>query len=64
MYINGKYNQNETPISVIDFVRGYKLNKNVVFIAINEKAIKKSDYETTMIHDDDRVEFVFTVSGG
>jgi thiamine biosynthesis protein ThiS len=64
MYINGNYKETPIPISVMDFVRSYKLNKHVVYITINKKAIQKDDFDETYIYDQDQVEFVFTVSGG
>jgi len=64
MTVNGKYQENINPITVMDFIRGYKLNKYVVYIAINEIVIEMEDYETTKIFDKDFVEFLFTVSGG
>lgn len=64
MYINGKYQKNDEPILVMDFIRSYKLNKYVVYIAINNSQINMKDFGSTYIYDEDQIDFVFTVSGG
>jgi thiamine biosynthesis protein ThiS len=64
MTLNGKIHKLDEPITIIDFVRNFKLNRNVVVIQVNGQTIPRSNYDTVMIDDADVVQMTFVVSGG
>jgi len=64
MMLNGKLHKLDVPITIIDLVRSFKLNRNVVVIQVNEITIPRSRYDTTVLTDTDVVQMTFVVSGG
>jgi len=64
MMLNGKVHKLDEPMTIIDFVRSFKLNRNVVVIQVNGLTIPRSGYDTTIITNTDEVQMTFVVSGG
>lgn len=64
MVINGKEKHLETPITLIDLLNGYKLNRHVVVIYVNGIIIPTPAYATTYLNNDDVVQLISIVAGG
>ena len=64
MIINGKEKILEQPMTVLDLLNGYMLNRHVVVISLNGKIVPTSEYGTTTITNDDRVKLTTIVAGG
>lgn len=62
--VNGKIKEYENSITIESLIlqEGYK--KDIVVVEVNEKIIKKNEYETYMLKDGDKVEILKFVGGG
>lgn len=62
--VNGKIKEYENSITIESLIlqEGYK--KDIVVVEVNEKIIKKNEYETYMLEDGDKVEILKFVGGG
>jgi sulfur carrier protein len=66
-----KINLNNTPeelsfeeLSVKELLAVKKFTFKMLIIKINEKLVKRDDYETAIIHDGDKVDVIHLISGG
>ena len=66
-----KINLNNTPdelsfteITVQELLAVKKFTFKMLIIKINGKIVKRDDYETSVIHDGDKVDVIHLISGG
>ncbi|MFL2768023.1 MAG: sulfur carrier protein ThiS [Dehalococcoidia bacterium] len=57
-------NDINTPITVDELVQLLNLQSNNIAIAVNEEVIRKSEWTTAKIKNNDRVDIVKAVGGG
>jgi len=62
--LNGKDETIKTDTSIGKFLKDKGIKKESVVVMINENIIKKNDFETTYIKNEDEVEILRFVSGG
>ena len=62
--LNGKPNQIQAGITVSDLLLKWKIRPELVTVEVNEHILQKLDYDTTVIREGDKVEFVFYMGGG
>lgn len=62
--LNGKPQEIQSGLTVQDLLMKWKIRPELVTVEINEDILQKLDYESTVIKDKDRVEFVFYMGGG
>ena len=63
--LNNDINNNiSTPITVDELVQLLNLQSQNIAIAVNEKVIRKSEWITANIKNNDRVDIVKAVGGG
>ncbi len=64
VFINGKkkeFYNNNTLITLLDFL---EIDENGIAIEINLKVIPKSQYKSTIIQNNDKIEIVQFIGGG
>src|SRR3989338_8752043 len=62
--LNGKPNEIKAGMTVSELLEKWRMRPEVVTVEINEDILQKLDYETTVIKNGDKVEFVFYMGGG
>ena len=62
--LNGKPNKIKAGITVSELLEKWRMRPEVVTVELNEDILQKLDYETTVIKNGDKVEFVFYMGGG
>ncbi len=62
--LNGKPSEIKAGSTVTDLLTKWKVRPELVTVEINETILQKLDYDATVIHANDRVEFVFYMGGG
>lgn len=62
--VNGKIKEYENSITIESLILQEGYEKDIVVVEVNEKIIKKNEYETHMLKDGDKVEILKFVGGG
>jgi sulfur carrier protein len=63
--VNGKEQEIETPILLIDLIKINKVEQpDMVSVQLNEKFVERENYETTQINEGDEIEFLYFMGGG
>ena len=62
--LNGKENGIKAGMTVSDLLAQWRMRPELVTVEINEEILQKLDYETVVIKDGDKMEFVFYMGGG
>ncbi len=64
--VNGKDQEiNKTSISVFDLLSENKVQRvDMVSVQLNEKFIRKEDFQNVLVKADDEVDFLFFMGGG
>lgn len=62
--LNGKPNEIKANTSVSDLLLKWKVRPELVTVEVNEEILQKLDYDTTVLKEGDKVEFVFYMGGG
>ena len=62
--INGTQTTASSTDSILNIINQYKLNPSSVIVELNEHIIKKNDYETTKLNENDRIELIRYIGGG
>ncbi len=62
--INGKEEQIEQEISILELLKKKNIRPEVVTVELNGKIINRQDYQSTVIKENDVIEFVFFMGGG
>ena len=64
LIINGEAKSFEKELTVAEFVDSLDLKGRKVAVEVNLEVIRKGDWETTTLSDNDRIEVVHFVGGG
>ena len=62
--VNGKQQDIENNISVLDFINLKKLNPSKIIIELNRQIITKAVYESVILKENDNLEILSLVTGG
>ena len=62
--VNGKNIQTDENTTVLDVVKMQNINTTMFAVERNLKIIPKSEYESTILHEGDKIEIVKFVGGG
>lgn len=62
--VNGKERELENEISISEFLQKKNIRPEVITLELNEKIIKRDDYQNIFIKDSDTIEIVFFMGGG
>lgn len=62
--VNGKIKEYENSITIESLILQEGYEKDIVVVEVNEKIIKKNEYENYMLKDGDKVEILKFVGGG
>jgi len=61
---NGKEENIENEISVLELLKKKNIRPEVVTVELNEKIIDRKDYQTSVIKEGDKLELVYFMGGG
>lgn len=50
--------------TVAELISSLKLNERMLYIQVNEQTIKKGEYITKMLKENDRIDIISAVGGG
>ena len=64
MIINGKKKELNQPMTVLEMLNGYMLNRHVVVIHVNGKIVPTSAYGQVVLTNNDTVQLTTIVAGG
>jgi thiamine biosynthesis protein ThiS len=62
--LNGKPGEIKPGTSVSDLLLKWKVRPELVTVEVNEEILQKLEYDSTVLKEGDRVEFVFYMGGG
>ena len=62
--VNGETREVEENISLPELVRSLDLKAEQVAIELNQRVVRRAQWESTMLHEADKVEIVHFVGGG
>ena len=64
VFINGESKELSGISSLADLITQLDLPAARIAIELNRAVVRRSDWSSTMLHDDDRIEIVHFVGGG
>ena len=64
VFVNGVQKDFETPLSLAQLIAQLDLPAPRIAIELNREVVRRSDWGSTMLKDDDRIEIVHFVGGG
>lgn len=62
--VNGEAREIEPSLTVAELLERLGLEPRRVAIEVNEKLVRRAEYDQTRLHEGDRVEIVTLVGGG
>ena len=62
--VNGKQQDIENNISILDFINFKNLNPSKIIIELNRQIITKAVYESVILKENDNLEILSLVTGG
>ncbi len=63
--VNGKAQEVDTPIVLIDLIRNNKVEQpEMVSIQVNGEFVNRDDFNSTLLNDNDEVDFLYFMGGG
>ena len=62
--VNGEAREVEENLSLPELVRSLDLKAEQVAIELNKRVVRRAQWESTMLHEADKVEIVHFVGGG
>ncbi len=62
--LNGQSREIDQPVTVAELLEQLGLEPRRVAIEVNEKLVRRAEYDQTRLHEGDRVEIVTLVGGG
>ncbi|HEX6126249.1 MAG TPA: sulfur carrier protein ThiS [Pyrinomonadaceae bacterium] len=62
--INGEIKELEKALSLSQILELFSLPAQRVAVELNRRVVRKQDWSTTIVEDDDRIEVVHFVGGG
>ena len=64
VFVNGDEKDFDTPISLAELITQLDLPAARIAIELNREVVRRSDWGSTMLKDEDRLEIVHFVGGG
>jgi thiamine biosynthesis protein ThiS len=64
VFVNGEQKDVETAISLAELITQLDLPAPRVAVELNREVVRRSDWGSTMLKDEDRIEIVHFVGGG
>jgi thiamine biosynthesis protein ThiS len=64
VYVNGDSKELSTPISLAELITQLDLPAARIAVELNRSVVRRNDWTTTLLQDDDRIEIVHFVGGG
>jgi thiamine biosynthesis protein ThiS len=64
VYVNGEAREFSSPLSLGDLITQLDLPPARIAIELNRAVVRRNDWSTTELRDDDRIEIVHFVGGG
>jgi len=64
VYVNGDSKELSTPISLAELITQLDLPAARIAVELNRSVVRRTDWSTTLLQDDDRIEIVHFVGGG
>ena len=62
--VNGENKELEKPISLDRLLELFSLPSQRIAVELNREVVRRKDWETVIVKDDDRIEVVHFVGGG
>ncbi|MBI4743251.1 MAG: sulfur carrier protein ThiS [Actinobacteria bacterium] len=62
--VNGKPEQTEDGSTIASILEKRNIRKEMVAVEVNGEVVKRDDYDSLVLKDGDKVEFLFYMSGG
>ncbi|MCD7937254.1 MAG: sulfur carrier protein ThiS [Tannerellaceae bacterium] len=63
--VNGKTQEIELPVSVLDLIRQNEVKQpDMVSVQVNEQFVNRSDFSTWQLKEGDQIEFLYFMGGG
>jgi thiamine biosynthesis protein ThiS len=64
VYVNGEARELSHPISLAELINQLDLPAARIAVELNRSVIRRNEWNTTMLGDEDRIEIVHFVGGG
>jgi thiamine biosynthesis protein ThiS len=64
VYVNGESRELSAPISLAELITELDLPAARIAVELNRAVVRRSEWSTTMLQDEDRIEVVHFVGGG
>lgn len=65
IHVNGKEQEVEGPISLIDLIKKNDVAQpDMVSVQINGEFVDRGDFNSTLVNDNDEVDFLYFMGGG
>ena len=64
VFVNGDEKDFSSPVSLAGLIEELDLPAARIAIELNREVVRRSDWGSTMLQDDDRIEIVHFVGGG
>ena len=64
VYVNGEPKELSAPISLAELITQLDLPAARIAVELNRVVVRRNDWSTTVLQDDDRIEIVHFVGGG
>jgi len=64
VYVNGEVKELPGPLSLSELITQLELPAARIAVELNRRVVRRSEWNATMLRDDDRVEIVHFVGGG
>jgi len=64
VYVNGESRELSGPTSLAELITKLDLPAARIAVELNRTVLRRNDWNTTMLQDDDRIEIVHFVGGG
>jgi thiamine biosynthesis protein ThiS len=64
VYVNGESRELSGPTSLAELITQLDLQPTRVAVELNRAVVRRGDWSTTMLGDEDRIEIVHFVGGG
>jgi thiamine biosynthesis protein ThiS len=64
VHVNGEAQEFSSPLSLADLITQLELPPARIAVELNREVVRRNEWSTTELRDDDRVEIVHFVGGG
>lgn len=64
VYVNGEAREFSSPLSLAQLIAELNLPPARIAVELNRVVVRRNEWETTELRDDDRIEIVHFVGGG